>query len=75
MSIKAFFAVVFFLIFPVVNSQEEYVIDWDIDGQSFEDFVLKAESQFPVKFFYNDEWVKNLTLGRYGNRPVLTQVL
>lgn len=75
MRIRAFFAAVLFLIFPVIHSQEEFVIDWDFNGQSFEDFVLKAESRFPVKFFYNDEWVKSLTLGRYGDRPVLKEVL
>ena len=75
MSIRAFFAAVLFLIFPVVNSQEKYVIDWNFTGQSFEDFVLKAESQYPVKFFYNEEWVKNLTLGSYGDRPMLNEIL
>jgi hypothetical protein len=75
MSIRAFFAAVLFLIFPVVNSQEKYVIDWNFTGQSFEDFVLKAESQYPVKFFYNEEWVKNLTLSSYGDRPMLNEIL
>ncbi|MCX6261181.1 MAG: TonB-dependent receptor, partial [Bacteroidia bacterium] len=75
MSIRAFFAAVLFLIFPVVNSQEKYVIDWNFTGQSFEDFVLKTESQYPVKFFYNEEWVKNLTLGSYGDRPMLNEIL
>ncbi len=75
MKIRAFFAAVLFLIFPVAHSQEEFVIDWDIDGQSFGDFVLKAEARFPVRFFYNDEWVKSLKLVRYGDRPVLKAVL
>lgn len=75
MKIRAFFAAVLFLIFSVAHSQEEFVIDWDIEGQSFGDFVLKAESRFPVRFFYNDEWVKSLKLGRYGDRPVLKEVL
>ena len=75
MRLRAFFTAVLFLIFPAIHSQEEFVIDWNIDGQPFEDFVLKAESRFPVKFFYNDEWVKGLTLDSYGNRPGLKEVL
>jgi hypothetical protein len=75
MRIRAFFTAVLLLILPVVHAQEEFVIDWDFNGQSFEDFVLKAESRFPVKFFYNDEWVKSLTLGRYGDSLVLNEVL
>jgi outer membrane receptor for ferrienterochelin and colicin len=75
MCIRAFVAAVFFLIFPVVHSQEKYVIDWDYSDQSFEAFVLKAESRYPVKFFYNEEWIKNLTLGSYGDKRMLNEIL
>jgi hypothetical protein len=75
MSIRAFIAAVFLLIIPVVHSQEKYVIDWDFTGQSFEDFVLKAESRYPVKFFYNAEWVKNLILGSYGDKRMMNEIL
>ena len=74
MRIRVFIAVLL-LIFPVVNSQDKYVIDWDFAGQSFEDFVLKAESRYPVKFFYNEEWVKNLTLGNYRDKRMLNEIL
>jgi hypothetical protein len=66
---------VLFLMSPMVRSQERYVIDWDYTGQSFEAFVLKAESQFPVKFFYNDEWITNLTLGSYADKRILNEIL
>jgi len=75
MSTRVFFAAVLFLTFSVVHSQEKYVIDWDFNGQSFKDFVLKAESQYPVKFFYNEEWIQNLTLGSYGDRRLLNEIL
>ena len=74
MRIRVFIAVLL-LIFPVVNSQDKYVIDWDFAGQTFEDFVLKAESRYPVKFFYNVEWVKNLTLGNYRDKRMLNEIL
>jgi hypothetical protein len=75
MSIRAFIFAVFFLIPPIVHSQEKYVIDWDFTGQSFEVFVQKAESRYPVKFFYNDEWVRNLTLGSYRDKQMLNEIL
>jgi hypothetical protein len=75
MTIRAFTAAVFFLISPVVHSQERYEIDWDYTDQSFEAFVLKAESRYLVKFFYNEEWIKDLTLGRYGDKRMLNEIL
>ncbi len=75
MSIRAFTVAVFFLLSPVVHSQETYLIDWDFTGQSFKDFVLKVESRYPVKFFYNEEWIKNLTLGSYGDKQMLNEIL
>jgi CarboxypepD_reg-like domain/TonB-dependent Receptor Plug Domain len=75
MSTRVFFAVVLFLTFSVVHSQEKYIIDWDFTGQSFKDFVLKAESRYPIKFFYNEEWIQNLTLGSYGDRRMLNEIL
>jgi hypothetical protein len=75
MSIRVLFAAVFFSIFPVVYSQEKYVVDWDFAGQSFEAFVLKAESRYPIRFFYNEEWIKNLTLGSYGDKRMVNEIL
>jgi hypothetical protein len=72
---RAFYFTVFFLLFPVAQSQENNLVDWDYAGQSFEEFVMKAESRYPVKFFYNSEWVKNLTLGSYGNKRLLKEIL
>ena len=75
MRIKTILSSVFFLLFTVVMSQENYVIDWDYQGQSFEAFVLKAESLYPVRFYYSGEWIKDLSLGSYGNRKTLNEVL
>jgi hypothetical protein len=75
MNIRLYFASLLLIIFPVASSQEKYAIDWDFTGQSFEAFVLKTESKYPVKFFYNEDWVKNLTLGNYGERRMLNEIL
>ena len=68
MIFRAYIAAALILISHAVYSQEKYVIDWDYAGQSFEDFVLKTESRYPVRFFYNEEWISGLTLGSYGGR-------
>jgi hypothetical protein len=75
MSIRTIIAVVFFVISLSSHSQEKYVIDWNFTGQSFEDFVIKAESRYPVKFFYNREWVTDLVLGSYGDKRMLNEIL
>jgi hypothetical protein len=75
MNIRAFYAVVLFSIFSVAHSQEKYVINWDYSDQSFEAFVQKAESQYPLKFFYDNEWIRDLTLGSYGDKLTLNEIL
>ena len=63
------------LISSEARSQEKYVINWDYTGQSFQDFVNKTESEFPVRVFYNGEWTKNITLGNYGGKRYLHEIL
>ena len=75
MSIRTFITVVFIVISFTVHSQEKYAIDWDYTGQSFEIFVREAESRLPVKFFYNAEWTDSLTLGSYGDKRMLNEIL
>lgn len=75
MRIKAIFFSLFFLFFPVVISQEKHVIDWNYAGRSFETFVMQTESLYPVKFFYSGEWIRDLTLGSYGNNRMLDEIL
>jgi len=72
---RIFNVLVFFLISTVIHSQEKYMIDWDYAGQSAETFFLKAESVFPVKFFYDNEWIKDLILGNYTDKHLLNEIL
>ncbi len=48
-----------------LGAQEKYNISWDYRNLTFKEFVSKVESVFPVKFFYKDEWVKDLKLRDY----------
>ncbi len=65
----------FFLAFNSANSQEKYEVDWNYEGQTLADFIKKAESQFPVKFFYRDDWIGGITLGRYESKRYLNELL
>jgi len=58
-----------------LNCQEKYLIDWDYEGQTFQEFAAQTELKYPLRFFYRDEWVRNLTLGRYENRHYLGEIL
>ncbi len=75
MIFRAHIAAALILISQAVYSQEKYVIDWDYTGQSFEAFALKAESRYPVRFFFDYEWVSGLTLGNYGGNRMLSEIL
>ena len=75
MTFRANIAAVLLLMSHALYSQDAFVIDWDFTGQSFKDFVLKTESQYPVRFFFNDEWVSDLTLGSYSGKRILNEIL
>jgi hypothetical protein len=75
MKIRTIFVILFIIISHVIFSQKKYEIGWDINGLTFNEFVRQVESRYPVKFYYNEEWVKNLKLGDYGDRRDLNEVL
>ena len=71
---------IFILIFLLSLSfnlvaQEKYKISSNYKDLSFKDFATKVESIFPVKFFYKDEWVKDLRLGDYPDCTSLSCVM
>jgi hypothetical protein len=63
------------IISPFARSQEKYPVTWDYKGLSFHDFVTKCESLYSVRFFYNEEWIKNTRLGDYKGNLTITDVL
>jgi hypothetical protein len=60
MKIKILFPVLLLLCTFRLGAQEKYSVTWDYKNQSFMEFVARAESQLPVKFFYRDEWIADL---------------
>ena len=53
----------------------EYRITWDYGGMTFRDFVNEVEADAPVRFFYREEWIKDLVLTYIGDNPLLTDLL
>lgn len=62
------------LLSPVV-AQQDHVIDRNYTGESFASFVEKVEKEYPVKFFFEEEWIKGLFLGDYGEKKTIGQIL
>jgi hypothetical protein len=56
-------------------AQEKYIVNWEYKGLTFKDFVLKAEVSLKVKFFYNEEWVRDIKLGDYTVGNTLQEIL
>lgn len=58
-----------------LRAQEKYQVTWNYGGQSFIDFISKAEDSFKVKFFFRKEWVEDLILDDYQGVNDLEGVL
>ena len=58
-----------------LNAQEDIVITWNYQNLAFKDFTAKVESQYPLKFFYRDEWINDIKLGFYGENIPLSKLL
>jgi hypothetical protein len=67
---------ILFLSFWVnLSAQEKYKISFNYKDISFIDFITKVESTLPVKFFYLEDWVKDLRLSDYPDCTTLECVL
>jgi hypothetical protein len=58
-----------------LGAQEKYRIASNYKDISFIDFVTRVESILPVKFFYRDDWVKDLKLGDYQGCTTLSCIM
>ena len=53
----------------------EYKITWEYRDQTFVEFITEAEKQFPVRFFFKPEWVRDMKIGDRGENQTLTGIL
>ncbi|MGB8489562.1 MAG: TonB-dependent receptor [Bacteroidales bacterium] len=59
----------------ILPGQEGVKINWDYTGLTFKKFVEKAEVNDSIRFFYKDEWVKDLNPGVYNGPVLLSELL
>jgi hypothetical protein len=75
MKMKILVFVLLIFSYSHLMAQEKYIINWNYKDLSFKEFVLSAEQNLKVKFFYDDEWVKDLKLGEYAGSNTLQDIL
>ena len=79
MRVKIFFLISVWFIFLTINAQEQGRISWTSSDMTFEEFVSDAEKLYGVKFFYKDEWTKDISpsiaAGNYTLSELLNKVL
>jgi hypothetical protein len=60
MKLKLFFLLAILLKFTDLRAQEKDVISWNAGDMTFQEFVTKSEKLYDVRFFYKDEWIKDI---------------
>lgn len=75
MKLKLHLIILILLLSLNLSAQEKYVLSSNYKDYSFTDFVTKVESILPVKFFYLDDWVRDLKIGDYPDCSSLQCVL
>lgn len=75
MKLKITFLILVSFSFCSLIAQEERKITWDYRNQSFSEFISQTESLHGLRFFYRDEWIKDLRPGKFPGLTSLTQLL
>jgi hypothetical protein len=75
MKLKLIFIILIAFIFLNLKAQEKYKISSDFKNLSFIEFASKVETILPVRFFFLDEWVKNLKMDEYPECSTLNCIL
>jgi hypothetical protein len=72
---KISFLIILFSLSGLLKGQEKYSITFDYRDLTFDEFVIKAENQTGVRFFYKPEWVSGLRFSLYKGCTSLNCVL
>jgi hypothetical protein len=67
--------VLLLLLSQMLRAQDAMKITWDYKNLSFKEFVSRAETTLNIKFFFKDDWVKELRPGDYPGETLLTALL
>lgn len=60
---------------PAEAQGTDYRITWDYAGLKFSGFAERVEREAPVRFYFRDEWMSELTMPDLGENPLLTVLL
>lgn len=69
------FLVCLTLTYSAVGQAREVRIDWDYAGTAFPEFVVQTEARNPVRFYFKEEWIKDLAMPDMGKEPLLSELL
>ncbi len=75
MKLRILFLTVILFFSGSMIAQEDIKITWDYKDQNFDELVAKVESLYSLKFFYRDEWVKDLQPCDFPGLIQLTDLL
>jgi hypothetical protein len=72
---RIIFTVILLLFAGMLKAQEEIRITWDYSDQTFTSFITYAEKEAGVRFFFRDDWVRDLRPGDYPGITFLSELL
>jgi hypothetical protein len=75
MKLKILFLIIFFFVIGNLVAQEKFKMPENYSGLTFKDFAARTEKLFAIRFFYKDEWVRELKIGDYPGCSTLQCVL
>ena len=53
----------------------DYRVTWEYSGMKFSDFAERVESDAPLRFYFRESWISDLTIPDVGPDPLLTVLL
>jgi hypothetical protein len=60
----------------IASSQEKYPVRWNYQGLTLNEFISTCEKEYPsLRFYYDAEWIKGITLRKYEGTLTITEVL
>jgi hypothetical protein len=72
---RIIFTVILLFFAGILRAQEDIRITWNYSGQNFTSFIAAAEEKTGFRFFFRDDWVKDLQPGDYPGIPYLSVLL
>lgn len=75
MKLKIFILILILTLSFDLSAQEKYKISENFKDLSFNEFVIRVESTFNIKFFFNEKWVTNLLISDYPECQTISCLL